>query len=102
MVSSPIIVQENSSSFTEENIRAKYCFQLGDKAPFIYLMRNTLDRYERGIAFLCHDSFGKMQTSSKNHYIGGGLPYAEEVNNTLSPASNAEKDEEENLYWLTR
>jgi hypothetical protein len=53
-------------------------------------MRNTLDRDERGIAFLCHDSFGKIQVSLKKHHIGD-LPYAEEVNNTLLPASNTEK-----------
>jgi hypothetical protein len=58
-------------------------------------MRNTLDRDERGVALLSHDSFGKIQTSLKNHHIGD-LLYAEEGNNTLSPASNAEKDEEKN------
>jgi hypothetical protein len=45
--------------------------------------------------FIYHDSFGKTQTSLKNHHIGD-LLYAEEVNNTLLPASNTEKDEEEN------
>jgi hypothetical protein len=38
-----------------------------------------------------------MQTSLNNHHKGD-LPYAEEVNNTLLPASNTEKDEKESTW----
>jgi hypothetical protein len=53
-------------------------------------MRNTSDRDKRGVELLCYDSFGKIQTSLKNHHIYD-LPYAEDVTKILLPVSNAEK-----------